>query len=90
MIALIEYLQARLKIVVTVCCVLLAVIAVGSTQVDTHHAHTWVEQHVPCFWSLFGFAAAAVIIGVARWFGRSGIQAPTDFYTRSQSSEEEA
>ncbi|WP_448873486.1 hypothetical protein [Desulfobulbus propionicus] len=90
MIALIESLRARSKTVVTVCYVLLAVIAVGSTQVDTHHAHSWVEQHVPCFWSLFGFTAAAVIIGVARWFGRSGIQAPTDFYTRSQSSEEEA
>jgi predicted tellurium resistance membrane protein TerC len=90
MIALIEYLQARLKTVVMVCCVLLAVIAVGSTLVDTHHAHTWVEHHIPGFWSLFGFVAAAVIIGVARWFGRSGIQAPTDFYTRTQSSEEEA
>lgn len=90
MIALIESLRARSKTVVTVCYVLLAVIAVGSTQVDTHHAHSWVEQNVPCFWSLFGFTAAAVIIGVARWFGRSGIQAPTDFYTRSQSSEEEA
>ncbi len=90
MIAVIKYLQARLKAVVVVCYVVLAVIAASSNLVDTHHAHTWVEQHVPCFWSLFGFAAAAVIIGAARWFGRSGIQAPTDFYTRSQSSEEEA
>ncbi len=90
MIAVIKYLQARLKTVVVVCCVLLAVIAASSLLVDTHHAHSWVEQHVPFFWSLFGFAAAAVIIGVTRWFGRSGIQAPTDFYTRSQSSEEEA
>ena len=90
MIAIIKYLQARLKTVVVVCYVLLAVIAASSLLVDTHHAHSWVEQHVPCFWSLFGFAAAAVIIGATRWFGRSGIQAPTDFYTRSQSSEEEA
>jgi predicted tellurium resistance membrane protein TerC len=90
MIALIEYLQARLKIVVVVCYVLLALIAVASLLVDTHHAHSWVEQHVPAFWSLFGFTAAAVIIGVARWLGRSGIQAPTDFYTRTPSSEEDA
>ncbi|MBM9615799.1 hypothetical protein JWJ90_16140 [Desulfobulbus rhabdoformis] len=90
MIAIIKYLQARLKTVVVVCYALLAVTAASSLLVDTHHAHSWVEQHVPCFWSLFGFAAAATIIGVARWFGRSGIQAPTDFYTRSQSSEEEA
>jgi predicted tellurium resistance membrane protein TerC len=86
MTTLIEYLQARIKTVTTVCCVLLAVVAGGSLLIDTHHAHTWAEQHVPFFWSLFGFAAAAVIIGVARWFGRSGIQAPTDFYDRSHST----
>ena len=57
MIGVIKYLQARLKTVVVVCYVLLAVIAACSNLVDTHHAHTWVEQHVPCFWSLFGFAA---------------------------------
>lgn len=89
MTTLIAYLQARLKTVVTVCFVLLAVIAVASLTIDTHHAHTWAEQHVPFFWSLFGFAAAAVIIGVARWFGHSGIQAPTDFYDRSTSLCEE-
>jgi predicted tellurium resistance membrane protein TerC len=92
MTTLIEYLQARLKIVAVICCVLLAVIAGGSLLVDTHHAHTWAEQHVPAFWSLFGFAAAAIIIGAARWFGGSGIQAPTDFYERTTSTpcEEEA
>jgi len=83
---LIAYLQAHLKTVVTVCLVLLAVIAGSTLLVDTHHAHTWAEQHVPFFWSFFGFAAAAVIIGVARWFGRSGIQAPTDFYTSPTST----
>ncbi len=50
---------------------------------DAHHAHTWAEQHVPFFWSLFGFAAASAIIGLSRWFGRSGIQAPADIYDRS-------
>lgn len=89
MTALIAYLQARLKTVVTICCVLLAVIAGASLTIDTHHAHTWVEQHVPFFWSLFGFAAAAIIIGVARWFGRSGIQAPADVYDRTLSLCEE-
>ncbi len=83
---LITYLQAHLKTVMAVCLVLLVVIAGSSFMVDTHHAHTWVEQHVPLFWSFFGFCAAAVIIGVARWFGRSGIQAPTDFYSSSAST----
>ena len=83
---LIAFLQTRVKTVVAVCYVLLAAIAASTLLVDTHHAHTWAEQHVPFFWSFFGFAAAAVIIGVARWFGRSGIQAPPDFYTRSTST----
>ena len=78
---LIAYLQTHQKTVVPVCWVLLAVIAGSTLLVDTHNAHTWAEQHVPFFWSFFGFAAAAVIIGVARWFGRSGIQASPDFYT---------
>ena len=77
---LIASLQAHLKTVVVVCFVLLGLIAGSTLLVDTHHAHTWAEQHVPFFWSFFGFCAAAVIIGVARWFGRSGIQAPSDFY----------
>ncbi len=90
MISLIEYLRARLRVVIAVCWVLLAVIAGASNVIDTHHAHTWVEQHIPCFWSLFGFAAAAIIIGFTRWFGRSGIQARPDFYTRTSSAEEDA
>jgi predicted tellurium resistance membrane protein TerC len=89
MTALLAYLQARLKSVVTVCFVLLAVIAGASLTIDTHHAHTWAEQHVPFFWSLFGFAAAAIIIGAARWFGRSGIQAKADVYARTLSLCEE-
>jgi hypothetical protein len=89
MTALIAYFQARLKTVSTICCVLLAVIAGVSLTIDTHHAHTWAEQHVPFFWSLFGFAAAAIIIGVARWFGRSGIQAQADVYDRTLSLCEE-
>ena len=83
MTTLIAYLQARLKTVVTICLALLAAIAVASLLVDTHHAHSWAERHVPFFWSLFGFAAAVLIIGTARWFGRSGIQAPADVYDRT-------
>ncbi len=88
---LIAYLQVHLRTVVAVCFALLAVIASSTFLIDTHQAHTWVEQHIPFFWSFFGFAAAAVIIGTTRWLGRSGIQARTDFYAcpTSTSCEEE-
>jgi hypothetical protein len=80
---LIAYLQTKLEIVVAICFVSLVAIAAASLLVDTHHAHSWAERQIPCFWSLFGFAAAALIIGVARWFGRSGIQASADVYDRT-------
>jgi hypothetical protein len=86
MTAFLSFLRAHPRTVTTVCIALLALVAGSSLLIDSHHAHTWAEQHVPFFWSLFGFAAAAVIIGVTRLLGRSGIQAPTDFYTCSNST----
>ena len=77
---LLAFLQANEKTVRAVCIALLAVFAGATLFVDTHHAHTWVERHVPFFWSFFGFGAAAVIIGVARWLGRSGIQTGPEVY----------
>ncbi len=85
----IEYLRARIKTIVWICYGLLTLIAVFSFYFDTSHAHTWAEQHIPFFWSFFGFGAAAVIIGFTRWFGRSGIQARTDYYESSESSSNE-
>jgi hypothetical protein len=83
---LITSLLAHLKMVVAVCFVLLALIAGSTLLLDTSHAHTWAEKHLPFFWSFFGFAAAAIIIGVTRWLGGSGIQAPPDFYACSTST----
>ena len=80
MIRLIEYLQDHLRVVVWTCYGLLATLVVGSFWVDRSHAHTWPEHHIPFFWSMFGFAAAAAIIGIARWLGRSGIQARENYY----------
>jgi hypothetical protein len=48
--------------------------------VDTSHAHTWAEKVIPGFWGLFGFAACAILIIVARWFGHSGIMTREDYY----------
>ncbi len=70
---LLASLQANEKTVRAVCWALLAVFAGATFFVDNDHAHTWAERHVPGFWSVFGFGAAAVIIGVARWLGRAGI-----------------
>lgn len=80
MIKLIDYLQQRIKTVILISYILLAFIAVFAAMVDRSHAHTWAEQNIPVFWSLFGFLAAVIIIGVAYWFGRSGIQVRTNYY----------
>lgn len=53
-----------------------------SLVVDSSHAHSWVEKNIPFFWSLFGFCAAAAIIGIAYWFGHSGIMVREDYYEK--------
>jgi len=79
---LIDYLRDRLTVVISTCIGLLALIIVFSFYVDRGHAHTWVEKNIPFFWSVFGFIAAAVIIGAARWFGKSGIMTREDYYDK--------
>lgn len=82
MITLIDYLQARLKVVIWTCYGILVFIAVFAAMVDRSHAHSWVEKNIPFFWSIFGLVAAAAIIGIARWYGRSGIQTREDYYDK--------
>lgn len=92
MIQLIEFLQAHIKGVIWCCYGLLMAIAGFAFVVDTSHAHSWVEQHIPAFWSIFGILAAGVIIVVARWLGQAGLQVRPDFYdgcTNSSDSEAE-
>lgn len=84
---LIEYLRDRLDTVIKTCYGILALVLAFSMYVDKSHAHTWVEQNVPFFWSLFGFGAAAIIIMVAYWYGHSGIMARKDFYDEESKSE---
>ena len=83
---LIDYLRDQLETVIKTCFGILALTLAYSLYVDTSHAHTWVEQNIPFFWSLFGFAAAAIIIRVAYWFGHSGIMARKDFYDEEKKS----
>ena len=77
---LIDYLRDRLDVVTKTCYGILALVLALSLYVDKSHAHTWVEQNIPFFWSLFGFLAAVIIIGAAHWYGHSGIMARKDFY----------
>ena len=89
MTAFIALLRDNPRTVRTVCAVALACVALASLLIDTHHAHSWVEQHLPFFWSLFGFAASVVIIGLTRWLGRSGIQTGPAIYGRDAACDEE-
>jgi 4-hydroxybenzoate polyprenyltransferase len=80
---LIDYLKARLSAVRNFCYGGIIAIIIGSLiLVDTHHAHTWAEKHIPGFWALFGLFSTVVLIFVAGWLGRSGIQTREDYYDR--------
>ena len=53
-ITLIDFLKDRLQAVKIGCYIGIAVMLVWSVvAVDTHHAHTWMEAHIPGFWSIF-------------------------------------
>jgi hypothetical protein len=80
LVKLIEFLRVRLKTVVRVCFGLLALlIFMDALLVDKEHAHTRVE-HLPAFWSVFGFLGCVVIIIASKWFGHAGIMAREDYY----------
>jgi hypothetical protein len=78
----IEFLRTRLKNVVRVCYGVLALLVVIDALpflVDKEHAHTGAE-HLPGFWSLFGFIACTLIIFVSKWYGHTGIMTREDYY----------
>lgn len=80
LVKLIEFLRARLKTVIRVCCGLLALLVLADIiLVDKEHAHTAVE-HLWGFWSVFGFVGCVVIIIVSKWFGHAGIMQREDYY----------
>ena len=86
---LIDFLRDRLKTVIVLCFVGLAIlVAWDIIFVDKEHAHTAVE-HWPFFWSLFGFGGCVLIILVSKWFGhchwfggKFTIMAPEDYYDK--------
>jgi hypothetical protein len=77
---LIEFLRARLKLVVRVCFGLLALLILwDALLVHKEHAHTAIER-IPGFWSIFGFIGCVAIILVSKWFGHAGIMKREDYY----------
>ncbi len=79
---LIEFLRDRLKTVVRLCFVILALLVVLDAIpgiVGKEHAHTAAE-HFPGFWALFGFVGCAVLIILSKAFGHAGIMQREDYY----------
>lgn len=77
---LIEFLRNHLQTVVRICfAVLSLLILLDVVLVNKEHAHTQAE-HIPAFWSVFGFVACAVIVVVSKWYGHAGIMTREDYY----------
>jgi len=77
---LIEFLRGRLKAVKLVGIGLLVLVAaLGMLLVSNEHAHTAVE-HIPFFWSIFGFVGCVLIIVLSKWYGHLGIMTREDYY----------
>ena len=82
LLALIEFLRRHLKTVIRICLALLVVLVLVDAIplfVDKEHAHTKAE-HIPGFWSAFGFVACVLIVYVSKWFGHAGIMQREDYY----------
>lgn len=78
----IDFLRDRLKLVIRLCYVGLALlVAWDLVFVDKHHAHT-APEHWPFFWSVFGFVACVLIIIISKWFGHLGIMTREDYYDK--------
>ncbi len=77
---LIEYLRERLKTVKLICIGVLVVLAlVDILLVGKGEAHTPAE-HIPAFWSIFGFVGCALLIVLSKWYGHLGIMTREDYY----------
>jgi len=79
---LIQFLRDRLKTVVRVCLVVLALLVLIDALpgvVDKEHAHTAAEGW-PGFWAVFGFVGCAILILASKAFGHAGIMQREDYY----------
>jgi hypothetical protein len=77
---LIEFLRDRLKAVTLVCIGVLVLLALLDILfVSNGEAHTAIE-HIPAFWSIFGFVGCVLIIILSKWYGHLGIMTREDYY----------
>lgn len=79
LLALIEFLRARLRLLIRISFGVLALLIVIDAFVDREHAHTAAER-MPGFWSIFGFVACVLIIFLSKWYGHAGIMTREDYY----------
>ena len=82
LVRLIDFLRDRLKTVIRLCWVALALLVVIDALpflTDKHHAHTSAEKF-PGFWAAFGFVACVLIIIGSKAFGHAGIMKREDYY----------
>jgi hypothetical protein len=80
LVKIIEFLRAHLKMVVRISLGLLALLVLlDALLVHKEHAHTQAE-HLPGFWSVFGFVGCVVIIILSKWYGHAGIMKREDYY----------
>lgn len=84
LVRLIEFLRARLKVVVrwTLGLLVLLVVldAIPALVEKQERAHTWLESHLPGFWAMFGLVGCIVLILVSKAFGHLGIMRREDYY----------
>ncbi|HOX56230.1 MAG TPA: hypothetical protein P5205_04300 [Candidatus Paceibacterota bacterium] len=86
---LIEYLGERLKTVKRACIGVLVLLAlVDILLVGKSEAHTAAE-HVPAFWSIFGFVGCALLIVLSKWYGHLGIMTREDYYEEEKERADE-
>lgn len=79
---LIEDLRNRLKTVVRVCLVLLALLVILDAIpaiVDKHHAHT-APEHWPAFWAAFGLLGCGALVLISKLFGHYFVSRSEDYY----------
>ncbi len=80
LVQLIEFLRNRLKTVVRVCFGALALLILADALlVNKEPAHTGIE-HLPGFWSIFGFIGCVLIIILSKGYGHAGIMTREDYY----------